>query len=196
MQSCRSEKGRIRMKTWLLLAAAVGSSACYDPSSFVYGEPLDDLTLQLHAPDVGIYPDTSVLDDPNNPFAHATPGADTKWQIQSSGHHVAAFYAWATVLAREPGGEAQFYVGNNLVSVYQNGEASQESLPQVREQALRAFQSVLDNFPTSVTYDATGTIAYELVTPAYKAIVDMGGTVHGGWVLMRTANGQDRAVLP
>ncbi len=184
------------MKTWLLLAAAVGISGCYDRAGFVYGESLEGLTLQLHAPDEGIHPDTSVLDDPNNPFAHAQPGAETKWDIQSSGHHVAAFYAWATLLAREPGGEAQFYVGNNLVAVYQNGEASQEALPQVRAQAIRAFQSVLDSFPESVTYDATGTLAYELVTPAYKAIVDLGGTVQGGWVLMRTSNGQDRAVLP
>jgi hypothetical protein len=184
------------MKTWLLLAAAVGTSGCYDPASFVYGESLDGLTLQLQGPDVGIHPDTSVLEDPNNPFAHATPGAETKWQIQSSGHHVAAFYAWATLLAREPGGEAQFYVGTNLVAVYQNGEAGQEELPLVREQAIRAYQSVLDNFPEAVTYDATGTIAYELMTPAYKAIVDMGGTVQGGWVLMRAANGQERVVKP
>jgi hypothetical protein len=184
------------MKTWLLLAAVVGISGCYDRASYEYGESLEGLTFQFQGPDVGIYPDTSVLDDPNNPFAHATPGAETKWKIQSSGAHVAAFYAWATLLAREPGGEAQFYVGNNLLAVYQNGEASQEDLPRVREQAVRAFQSVLDHFPDAVTYDATGTIAYDLATPAYKAIVDAGGTVQGGWVLLKTSNGQDKAVKP
>jgi hypothetical protein len=184
------------MKTWLLLAAAVGSSGCYDRANYVYGESLDGLTLQLHDPDVGIHPSQSVLEDPNNPFALNAPGEQTKWQIQSSGDHVAAFYAWATLLARGPYGEAQFYVANDLVAIYQNGEASQEELPRVREQAIRAYQSVLDNFPDAVTYDATGTIAYELVTPAYKGIVDLGGTVRGGWVLVRTANDQERAVRP
>ncbi len=183
-------------KMWLLLAAAVGIFGCYEPASYVYGESLDGLTLQLHSPDVGIHPDNSVLEDPNNPFAHATPGVETKWKIQSSSAHVAAFYSWATLLAREPGGEAQFYVGTNLLAVYQNGEASQQELPRVREQAIRAYQSVLDNFPDAVTYDATGTIAYDLVTPAYKGIVELGGTVQGGWVLMKTSNGQDRAVKP
>lgn len=184
------------MKTWLVLAAAVGISGCYDPASFVYGESLEDLTLQLHSSNVGIHPDNSVLEDPNNPFAHATPGVETKWKIQSSGAHVAAFYSWATLLAREPGGEAQFYVGNTLLAVYQSGAASQEELPKVKAQALRAYQSVLDNFPDSVTYDATGTIAYDLVTPAYKGIVEMGGTVQGGWTLVKLTNGQDRAVKP
>lgn len=184
------------MKTWLLLAAAVGICGCYDPASYVYGQSLDGLTLQLHSEDEGIYPDQSVLEDPNNPFRLNSPGEETKWQIQAGGDHVAAFYAWATILARGPYGEAQFYVGTDLLAVYQNGAASQEELPKVRAQAIRAYQSVLDNFPDAVTYDATGTIAYELATPSYKGIVEMGGTVQGGWVLVKTANGQDRAVLP
>ncbi|MCP3139315.1 hypothetical protein [Pyxidicoccus xibeiensis] len=185
------------MKTWLvLLATVVGTSGCYDPATFVYGKSLDDLTLQFHGPDEGIYPDQSVLEDPNNPFAGTPPGEETKWVIESGASSVAGFYAWATLLARAPGGEAQFYVGGNLLGVYQSGLAPQEVLPQVREQAIRAYQSVLDNFPEAVTYDASGTIAYELVTPAYKGIVEMGGTVKGGWVLLSTANGQERAVKP
>lgn len=184
------------MKTWLVLAAAVGISGCYEPASFVYGESLEDLTLQLHSPNVGIYPDNSVLEDPNNPFRHATPGVETKWKIQASSAHVAAFYSWATLLAREPGGEAQFYVGTTLLAIYQNGEASQAELPLVKAQAIRAYQSVLDNFPDAVTYDATGTYAYDLVTPAYKGITEMGGTVQGGWTLVKLSNGQDRAVKP
>lgn len=184
------------MRTWLLVATAVGLSGCYDRAAYVYGESLDGLTLQLISPDEGIYPDQSVLTDPSNPFALAPPGAETKWDIQSSGSHVAAFYSWATLLAREPNGEAQFYVGTNLLAVYQNGEAAQEELPTVREQGVRAYQSVLDNFPEAVTYDASGTFAYDLATPAYKGIVEMGGTVTGGWVLVKTASGADRAVKP
>jgi hypothetical protein len=185
------------MKTGLLLAAAaVGLCGCYDKASYVYGQPMDGLTLQLYSENVGVYPDQSVLEDPNNPFRLNSPGEETKWEIQGSGDHVAAFYAWATLLARGPYGEAQFYVGTDLLNVYQNGEASQEDLPKVKAQAIRAYQSVLDNFPDAVTYDATGKIAYELATPAYKGIVEMGGTVQGGWVLVKTANGQDRAVKP
>jgi hypothetical protein len=184
------------MKTWLLLAAAVGICGCYERASYVYGESLDGLTLQLHGEDEGIHPDTSVLEDPNNPFVLNSPGEETKWRIQASGDRVAAFYAWATLLARRPSGEAQFYVATNLVGIYQNGEASQAELPRVREQALRAYQSVLDNFPDAVTYDATGTVAYELATPSYKALVELGGTVRGGWVLVRTSDGQERAVRP
>jgi hypothetical protein len=185
------------MKTWLLLAvAAVGTSGCYDEATYVYGENLDGMTLQLHSPDVGVYPDQSVLEDPNNPFRLNSPGDETKWQIQGSGDRVAAFYAWATLLARGPYGEAQFYVATDLVAIYQNGEASQEDLPKVRTQAIRAFQSVLDNFPDAVTYDASGTTAYELLTPSYKGIVDLGGVVQGGWVLVQTSNGQERVVKP
>jgi len=184
------------MKTWLLLAAAVSISGCYDRASYVYGESMDGLTLQLHSLNEGIHPDQSVLEDPNNPFRLNTPGEETKWQIQASGDRVAAFYAWSTLLARGPYGEAQYYTALNLVGIYQNGEASQEELPKIREQAIRAYQAVLDNFPDAVTYDATGTIAYELLTPSYKGIVDLGGTVQGGWVLVRTSNDQDRAVKP
>ncbi|MFP2926308.1 hypothetical protein ACLESO_14030 [Pyxidicoccus sp. 3LG] len=184
------------MKTWLVLATAVGISGCYDPATFVYGRSLEDLTLQFHSADEGIHPDRSVLEDPNNPFADSPPGEETKWVIESGASSVAGFYSWATVLTQNPTGEAQFYVGGNLLGVYQAGQASQEDLPRVREQAIRAYQSVLDNFPDAVTYDASGTIAYELVTPAYKGIVEMGGTVTGGWVLVQTANGQERAVKP
>ncbi|MBZ4396199.1 hypothetical protein OWM54_26720 [Myxococcus sp. MISCRS1] len=184
------------MKTCLVLLAALAASGCYDRASYVYGESMEDLTLQVHDATMGVHPSTTVLDDPNNPFVDSTPGTETKWLIQANAGPVASFYAWATLLARGPYGEAQYYVGLNLLGVYQNGLASQQDLPVVRELAIKAYQSVLDNFPDAVTYDATGTIQYELVTPAYKAIVEMGGTVTGGWVLVRTSSGADKAVRP
>ena len=52
----------------------------------------------------------------------------------------------------------------------------------VRGLAIDGYQSVLDNFPDSVTYDATGTIAYPLAPSAYAGIEALGGTVEGGWV--------------
>ena len=61
--------------------------------------------------------------------------------------------------------------------------------PVVRDMTIAAFQSVLDNFPGSVTFDVTGTIPFSLPPLAYREIVDMGGTVENGWVLIETANG-------
>ncbi|WP_171415638.1 MULTISPECIES: hypothetical protein [Corallococcus] len=184
------------MRTGFLLATVAVLSGCYDDPTIIYGRSLDGMTLTVTDPDMGIYPNTSVLDDPNNPFAMSGVGTETKWQIQSGADPVAAYYAWATVLANGPYGEAQYYVALNLAAIYQRGQADQASLPLAREMAVKAYQSVLDNFPDAVTYDASGTIAYELVTPAYKGVVELGGTVAGGWVMVKTSSGADRAVKP
>ncbi|GMT99053.1 hypothetical protein KH5H1_31720 [Corallococcus caeni] len=195
MPSFLSE-GTRNMRTGFLLATVAVLSGCYDDPTIIYGRSLDGMTLTVTDPDMGIYPNTSVLDDPNNPFAMSGVGTETKWQIQSGADPVAAYYAWATVLANGPYGEAQYYVALNLAAIYQRGQADQASLPLAREMAVKAYQSVLDNFPDAVTYDASGTIAYELVTPAYKGVVELGGTVAGGWVMVKTSSGADRAVKP
>ena len=90
--------------------------------------------------------------------------------------------------SREPTGEHQYYAGLNLQRIYQAGRAADDDLPAVRELAIAAFTSVLTNFPESVTYDTTGTIAFNLATPAYQGIVDLGG-VPRGWTLVTTSNG-------
>ncbi|NBD14032.1 hypothetical protein FOF48_22185 [Corallococcus sp. Z5C101001] len=196
MPSFLSEGTRI-MRTGFLLTAAVASlSGCYDDPTILYGKSLDGLTFTVTDPAMGIYPNTSVLDDPNNPFAGSGVGTETKWKIQSGADPVAAYYAWATVLANGPYGEAQYYTALNLTAIYQRGLADQASLPKAREMAVKAFQSVLDNFPDAVTYDASGTVAYELATPSYKGVVELGGSVSGGWVMVKTSSGADRAVKP
>ena len=48
---------------------------------------------------------------------------------------------------------------------------------------------MLDEFPDAVTYDATGTIAYELAPQAYAGIVALGGVVEGDWVLITNKDG-------
>ncbi|WP_208718955.1 hypothetical protein [Corallococcus sicarius] len=184
------------MKTGFLLAAVVALSGCYDDPTILYGSSLEDMTFTVTDPLMGIHPNTSVMDDPNNPFRFSGVGTETKWDIQSGASPVAGYYSWATILAQGPYGEAQYYVGLQLAAIYQRGLADQASLPQTREMAVKAFQSVLDNFPDAVTYDASGTIAYELVTPAYKGVVELGGTVSGGWVMVKTSSGADRAVKP
>jgi hypothetical protein len=180
----------------LACAFALGAAGCSSDATFYYGESVAGLSLALSDPDEGIYPSPSALVDPNNPFAGAAMGDQTKWNVQSSGEPVAAFYAWATVNARQPYGESQYYVAFNLRATYEAKAAAVDDLPTIRAQSIRAYQTVLDYFPDAVTYDASGTIAYDLATPSYQAILDLGGKVQGGWVLLQTAQGQPRAVKP
>lgn len=177
-------------------SVVVLGGGCSKDATFYYEDSLADLTLSFSDPDEGIHPSKAALSDPNNPFADANVGGETKWQIQSGAGAIAAFYSWATILAHQPGGEAQFYVGKNLQTAFLSGDARVEDPAATQAQAIRAFQMVLDQFPDSVTYDATGTIAYDLATPAYQGIVALGGTVQGGWILVTKEDGQKRAVKP
>ena len=87
----------------------------------------------------------------------------------------------------------QFYAALNLQLIYDRELAPADRREWVRAQAIRGFQTVLDVFPDSVTWDASGTIAYDLATMAYKAIVALGG-VPEGWILVETADGGERAI--
>jgi hypothetical protein len=180
----------------LALSLGLGASSCTNDATFYYGEPLAGMKLSLYDSTVGIYPSKTVLADPENPFAHAVMGDQTKWDVQSSGELVAAFYAWATVNARQPYGESQYYVAFNLKGVYLSGAADIDELPAIRAQAIRAYQTVLDYFPDAVTYDASGTQTFDLATPSYQAILELGGKVQGGWILLQSADGQPKAMKP
>ncbi|MBK8256796.1 MAG: hypothetical protein IPK82_29505 [Polyangiaceae bacterium] len=190
------------MRTLHLLATfaaggiAVLGTGCSNDATFYYEDSLSEVTLSLSHPDEGIHPSQAALSNPDNPFAEANVGTETKWQIQSGAGPIAAFYVWETVLAHQPGGEAQFYVGKNLAAAFLSGDARVEDPPAIKDQAIRAYQTVLDEFPDSVTYDASGTIAYDLATPSYVGIVALGGTVEGGWILVTKEDGQLRAVKP
>ena len=109
---------------------------------------------------------------------------------------MAAFYSWATINADNPYGEAQYYTAHDLQQIFRTGQASADDLPVAQDLAIRGYQAVLDNFPTSVTYDATGKIAFSLATMAYQGIVGLGGTVQGGWELITAADGSALAVQP
>ena len=149
--------------------------------------------LVLHGPKEGVHPDRTVLEDPANPFAFGELTDATIWQLQSNGGAVGAFYAWATANARGPTGERQYYAALDLKTIYERGLAPKDDLPAIREVALGGFQAVLAYFPKAVTYDKTGTIAYELATPSVQAILDLGGTADG-WVLVMTPDGRTVAV--
>ena len=184
------------MRSWLLLAVALATGACTKTPAYLYGRDLTRLQFQLYSPDMGIHPDQSILSDPNNPFADDPPTESGKWVLQADAGPVAAFYAWATLDAETPGGEAQFYTAKDLEQIFRTGQAADGDLPAVAALAIRGYQAVLDAFPDSVTYDATGKIAYDLATPSYQGIVGLGGTVQGGWVLLQASDGSPHAVRP
>ncbi|MFO0746580.1 MAG: hypothetical protein U1F43_13050 [Myxococcota bacterium] len=171
------------------LALALGASACLDAPEYYYGENLTDVRFVIWTLDTGVHPSRAVLDDPSNPFRDHPPSADMKWQILSYGGDAAAFYAWATLLAIAPTGELQYYTAVTLERIARNGEVTAVEVPYVRQLALDAYASVLDNFPESVTYDATGTIAYRVAPLAYDAILALGGTPPPGWVRVATPDG-------
>lgn len=174
----------------ILLVALAGCAADGVP----FGGEAVPTSLVLDSPNEGVHPDRSVLADPNNPFLTGSLSQEIVWQLQSSGGPVAGFYAWSTMLARGPNGERQYYAALDLKAVFELELAPADHLEEVRARAIRAFQSMLDHYPAAVTYDATGTIAWELATPAVQAILDLGGTPLGGWVLITNPDGTVVAV--
>lgn len=171
------------------LLALVAAGCALPAPTYEYGQDLDDVAFRVWTTETGIHPSRDVLDDPENPFAEGGVGAETKWDLLSGASAPAAFYAWATVLAGQPNGEHQFYTATLLHEIYERALCPPEQVYFVREMAIGAYQSVLDNFPDDVTYDATGTIAYPLAPLAYDAILSLGGEPQGGWVRITGADG-------
>lgn len=183
-----------RLRRALCLALGLAAAcACAEPAEHLYGERIADLQFELCDPTMGVHPSQTVLDCPANPFT-AGVGAETKWRIQTAGGPVAAFYAWATLLALQPTGEHQYYAAAALKGIYLAAEADQGELETVRRMAVAGFQAVLDDFPDSVSYDTTGTVPFRLATPAYRAIVELGERPKGGWVLVPTSDAGEQAV--
>ena len=124
-----------------------------------------DVVLNLHCEDVGIGEETCVLDDPENPYALVATGefdpndplSPRKFLLLQdippgpSGAK-ARFYLWATALARFPSGENQWYTARALHELFDANSNPVSKDEIVREQALKAYQSVLDNFFGSVTF--------------------------------------------
>ena len=121
-----------------------------------------DVVLNLACENVGIHPETCVLDDPENPFATTTI---TESSATSDGNKFdlfnaipagpsgakARFYLWATALARRASGENQFYTALALHELYDANSNVLDQDELVQAQALKAYRSLLDNFFGSVT---------------------------------------------
>ena len=166
-------------------------SGCGTPEIAEYrqGQLITATVFNLHTANMGIHPDRSVLDDPNNPFRHYWVTEDAKWDINDHAGDVAAFYCWASILAWEPTGEHQYYSAEKLRAMVENDRVNGSTKVFVRDMAIRAYQAVLDHFPSSVSYLADGVRSFPLAPLAYQAIVEMGGTVTGGWVMIETPSG-------
>ena len=138
--------------------------------------------------DEGIHPSQTVLQDEGNPF-RAGLGPETKWLIESHDDtipeyagSIPRFYAWATMTAYEPTGENQLYTGMALSDMW-TFENKGADLVFVRQMAIDAFQSVLDNFPDSVLR-ADGVTFFPLA-PLPTTASSTGGEPQGGWVSHR-----------
>lgn len=175
---------------WWLLALLLTLGACGDDSDYQFGSNISSLKFELYSDDEGIFPSDVVLSNPRNPFRKEVISADTKWKILASGGNAGAFYAWATLLAREPTGEHQYYTATKLRDIYNSHEVEGPDNETVRTMAIAGFQAVLDFFPDSLTFDATGTQTFRLATPALIGILDLNGDVQGGWILVTDANGE------
>ena len=107
-----------------------------------------DTALGLPCADAGIYLERCILFDPNNPYAKVMVNDVTRWELEKTAPGAKAkFYLWATAQARSPGGVNQFYTAQSLHELY-----TASSDDRVKEQAQRAYRSVLDNYFGSVTY--------------------------------------------
>lgn len=118
-----------------------------------------DATLDLYCDDVGLFNETCVLDDPDNPFAKTPFAVDDpdnedgfnagKFNLAAglAGNPKALFYLWATALARAPTGENQYYTALSLHQLYSVSESEV-----IRRQTIRAYRSTLDNFFDSNTF--------------------------------------------
>lgn len=169
-------------------------ASCVEAPPYFYAEKITGRDFVPIDDTVGVYPSSSVLDDPQNPFALRGIGDETKWEVESHGDPVAGFYAWATLLATQATGEHQYYTALNLKAIYDRSRVSEEHRELVLSLASDGFQAVLDHFPESATYDATGEIPYGLATLAYQALIDLGVAPRGGWVLASTPEGAQVAL--
>ena len=135
----------------LLLLAACGSPDSDDGDLQNAVELPDDLILNLECEDFGIFTETCVLDDSDNPYARVNVNNDNKFDLADAAPSVKArVYLWATALARDSTGENQINVAKAMYRL------SNESCSQlIQDQAQRAYRSVLDNYFGDVTFFST-----------------------------------------
>jgi hypothetical protein len=177
-----------------LLGLVLVAVACGDDPEYEFGFNITGIEFELFKPTEGIHPSKVTLQNPRNPFREFGVSDDTKFDILANGGNAGAFYAWATVLATIPIGENQFFAAIKLRDIYRANEVAEEDRETVRQMAIAGFQTVLDCFPESVLFDATGTFSFRFATLAYLEILDLGGVVQGDWILAEDSLGNPTAI--
>jgi hypothetical protein len=126
-----------------------------------------DSVLNFACENEGIHLETCVLDNPENPYANVaiTEPKDeepddpctelydptSKFTLSDDApSSKAKYYVWATALAKGVGlqGENQYFTAFYLHALY-----AETGSPTTREQALKAYRSLLDNYFLGVTFD-------------------------------------------
>ena len=110
----------------------------------------EDSVLNFACEDEGIYLEPCVLDNPENPYAKVAVTEDNKFELNDAAPSAKArYYLWATALAKGAGipGENQYYTALSLQQVY--ADSGSET---TRDQAIKAYRSVLDNFFFAPTF--------------------------------------------
>ena len=160
----------VRRNLLLLFGFAIlSASGCESPddsSGTVVNAILlpTDVVLNLACANVGINGEQCVLGDPENPYVTTAiiefdvnnPDATNKFDLFNAipagpTGAKARFYLWATALARRQSGENQFYTALALHELFDANSNLISTDELVRAQALKAYQSLLDNFFGSVT---------------------------------------------
>ncbi|MDH3622485.1 MAG: hypothetical protein OEQ49_01330 [Myxococcales bacterium] len=177
-----------------LLGLVLVAVACGDDPEYEFGFNITGIEFEFFKPTEGIHPSKVTLQNPRNPFREFGVSDDTKFDILANGGNAGAFYAWATVLATIPIGENQFFTAIKLRDIYRANEVAEEDRETVRQMAIAGFQTVLDCFPESVLFDATGTFSFRFATLAYLEILDLGGVVQGDWILVEDSLGNPTAI--
>jgi len=135
----------------LLLLSGCGKDSSDGEVATIVALPTDDtIPFNLYCKDIGLVINSCVLDDPNNPYARSPLTTELKFELSADApSETARFYLWATALAKGigAGGENQFYAAQALHRMW---SASGSEL--TRTQALRAYQSYVDNFRGSSTF--------------------------------------------
>jgi hypothetical protein len=107
-----------------------------------------DQILNLYSADEGIHPNQSVLDNPENPFADANINMENVWDLNDVCPSAKTrFYLWASILAKIPIGEYQYFTAKSLHELYTVGGSEN-----ARQQAKKAYRATLDHFFDDVTW--------------------------------------------
>jgi hypothetical protein len=128
-----------------------------------------DSTLNFQCENEGIYLENCVLDNPQNPYANVAVTEDNKFDLSDDAPSAKArYYLWATALAKGAGipGENQYYTALSLHEVY-----AESASPTTRDQAKKAYRSVLDNYFLAPTFFGPFTPSEEYFPVAVKDLV-------------------------